>query len=198
MSVGIDGKLPGPVFVGRDDVASLATLAAVSDLDPKVKSRQPHNVNGTMISSDVRKSRQKSKVNVKNDPIHWNIAVGWTGESQKGHENAEKCITHIVKEEAKRKKLKIRKQAVRNASPLSRVFGQPYRSLRQRFLQRSMKPHGLFVFLPMLLVVYPTIFCAVFQISERIPMLRKALLYIPSLSKPLMDKGKELTLAKLR
>jgi hypothetical protein len=39
MSVNIDGKLPSPVYVGRDDVASLATLLAVSDLNPQIWER---------------------------------------------------------------------------------------------------------------------------------------------------------------
>ena len=50
MSVSVDGKLPGPLNVGRDDVATLATLAAIFDLDPPVKKeRGAYTVNPTSV-----------------------------------------------------------------------------------------------------------------------------------------------------
>jgi hypothetical protein len=188
MSVDVDGKLPGSVYVGRDDVASLATLAAVSDLNPQVKRRQGHSVNGTMISNGVRRAGRRSKQKRTDlNPIHWKVAVGWTGQKRNGHVNAEKCMEFIVKEKGRRKKSERRKQAIRNASPISRMLIQPYQRLIQRFRQRTVKPYGLFVFLPMLLVVYPTIISAMIGVCEQIPILHKAMLYILSLLQPTLQ-----------
>lgn len=186
MSVSIDGKLPGPVYVGRDDVASLATLAAISDLNPKMKTRKAQSVNGTVESSGIRRSRRGSKRKMSNSkPIHWNVAVGWTGKKKTGFDNAEKCMKYIIKSEARRKISERRKDAIRNADAISRIFIQPYQCLIRRVRQRMAKPYGLFAFLPMFAVVYPTIISALLRTFEQIPIVRKVLLFISSFLEPL-------------
>jgi hypothetical protein len=189
MSVDIDGKLPGPVYVGRDDVASLATLAAISALDPIVKKRQVHNANGTSVAKGARRARQRSKQKKdKLKPIHWNVAVGWTGENKNGYENADKCMEYIVKEQSRREKSIRRKKVVRNVSPIYRLLIQPWQKSIQRLRQRSVKPYGLFVLLPMLLFVYPTIISAIIRLCRQIPILHKAVLYIFSILQPTLQQ----------
>ena len=191
MSVGIDGKLPGPVYVSRDDVASLATLAAISDLKPRVKMRQAASVNGTAISNEVRRGRSKRKQVNDLKPRHWNIAVGWTGQTRRGYENAEQCMEYIVKEQAKRIKSERRKQVIRNASPISSMVVQPYQRLIQRVKQRTVKPYGLFVLLPMLLLVYPTICSMMFSAGKQIPAIKNAALWLLSITQPMRENAME-------
>lgn len=188
MSVDIDGKLPSPVYVGRDDVASLAMLAAISDLKPSVKTREAQSVNGTSVVNGLRRSRRKSRQENRDvKPVHWNIAVGWTGEERNGLVNAEKCMTHIVKAQDRRKTRERRKKALQNASPLSRFFIRPCQGLIRRYRQNTVKPYGVFVFLMMLLVVYPTIISAAIRICEQIPILQKAMSHIFSLVQPTLQ-----------
>ena len=197
MSVNIDGKLPGPVSVGRDDVASLAMLAAISDLEPKVKRRQAQALNGTAVPTGVGRSVRRSKQGMGNTDIkHWNIAVGWTGQKQNGYENAELCMEHIVKEQGKRTKTERRKMAVRNASPISRNLAQPYRRLMQRICQRTLKPWSFFVFLPMLLLVYPTVISTMISVVAKVPVLKNAAMYLMSSIKPMRTSTVEKVLKR--
>jgi hypothetical protein len=177
MSISTDGKLPGPVHVGRDDVASLATLAAISDLEPAINKKQAYSVNGTSVVKTKPVQSRRSKLRRKGDvePKHWNIAVGWSGQERTGFENAEKCMQFIVKDQAKLEKSKRRKQALRNASFVSRGIIQPIQRMMRKIEGGNVKPYGLFVLLPMLLFVYPVIISMLHSILLRIPIMTKAM-----------------------
>jgi len=187
MSVSVDGKLPGPLNVGRDDVATLATLAAIFDLDPPVKKeRGVHSVDGTTISNQILKHREQPRQKMGDSkPRHWNIAVGWTGDKGIGYKNADKCMEYIVKEHGRRRKSKRRKRAVLNANPVSRLLVQPYQRTVQKTRERTLKPYRLFVFLPMFMLVYPTILSVLVAIGKQIPAVHNAALYILAVTEPL-------------
>lgn len=188
MSVNVDGKLPSPVYVGRDDVASLATLLALSDLEPPTKGKKEAiGLNGTTVMSTIVPRAAKlsnRRGNPEEDPRHWNIAVGWTGRNGRGYPNAGKCMEYIVKEHGKRKKSERRKQALRNTSPFYRMVWKPCQKLKQRVEQRSLKPHRIFTFLPMFVLVYPTIFSLVMKMGRQVPAVRNAALYILAVTAP--------------
>ena len=187
MSVSVDGKLPGPLNVGRDDVATLATLAAIFDLDPPVKKeRGAYSVDGTTTTNQIFKHREQPRQKMGDSkPRHWNIAVGWTGDNEIGYKNADKCMEYIVKEHGRRQKSKRRKRAILNANPISRLFVQPYQRTVQKTRERTLKPYRLFVFLPMFMLVYPTILSVLVVIGKQIPAVQNAALYILAVTDPL-------------
>jgi len=187
MSVGVDGKLPGPVMVGRDDVATLATLAAISDLDPPVKkAREALSVDGKTITNQVQKHRQRTRQKMgDSNPRHYNVAVGWTGQQGMGYNNADQCLTYVVKEHGKRRKSKRRKQAILNASRVSRMLVQPYQRAMMKTKQRTIKPYRLFVILPMFLLVYPTILSILVSVGKQIPVVKSSALYIFAMTEPM-------------
>jgi len=187
MSISVDGKLPGPVNVGRDDVATLATLAAISDLHPPVKKeREIHSADGRTITNQILKHREQPRQKMGDSkPRHWKIAVGWAGENGIGHKNADKCMEYIVKEHGRRRKSKRRKHAILNANPVSRLFVQPYQRTVQKTRERTLKPYRLFVFLPMFMFVYPTILSVLVTIGKQFPAVQNAALYILAVTEPL-------------
>lgn len=200
MSVNIDGKLPSPVYVGRDDVASLATLLAVSDLNPQIMGKkQAHSLNGTIVTNVAKRNKKfLNKSDKDEDPRHWNIAVGWTGKNGRGYSNAEKCMEYIVKEHSKRKKSERRKQAIRNLSPVYRMIWRPYQQLTQRAKERSLKPYRVFTFLPMFFIVYPTLFSMVTKIGQQIPSVRNAAIYFLSNTAPTRKRLIDYIVAQLK
>lgn len=189
MSISTDGKLPGPVHVGRDDVASLATLAAISDLEPTINKKQAYNVNGTSVVQTKPVRSRRSKLQRKGDvePKHWKIAVGWSGQERNGFENAEKCMQFIVKKQAKLERSKKRKQALRNASIISRRIIQPIQRIMQKIEGGNVKPYGVFVLLPMVLFVYPVIISMLQSILLRIPVIAKAMAWSITASEPVRN-----------
>lgn len=198
MSVNIDGKLPSPVHVGRDDVASLATLLAISDLDPQVKGKkEAHSIDGkTLKNVSKRNNKYLNNMNDKDGPRHWNIAVGWTGKSGRGYSNAEKCMEYIVKEHNKRKRSDRRKEAIRSLSPFYRMFWRPYHQLTQKAKERALKPYRVFTFLPMFFIVYPTLFSLVTKIGQQIPSVKNAAIYILSITAPTRKRLVDYTVAQ--
>jgi len=200
MSVNVDGKLPSPVYVGRDDIASLATLLALSDLNPQVKGqKEAHSLNGTTVKSVVkRNNRYLNHRDDDQEPRHWNIAVGWTGKSGKGYSNAEKCMEYIVKEHGRRKRSDRRKQAIRNLSPVYRMIWRPYQQLTRQAKERALKPYRVFTFLPMFFLVYPTLFSLISNIGQQIPAVRNAAIYILSITAPTRKRLVDYTVAQLK
>ena len=200
MSVNIDGKLPSPVYVGRDDVASLATLLALSELNPQVKGKkEAHSLNGTTVNNIVKRNNKYSNRRDDDEELrHWNIAVGWTGKNGKGYSNAERCMEYIVKEHSKRKKSDRRKQAIRNLSPVYRMIWRPYQQLTQQAKDRALKPYRVFTFLPMFFIVYPTLFSLVTRIGQQVPAVRNAAIYILSITLPARKRLIDYVVAQLK
>lgn len=199
MSVGIGGKLPPPINVGRDDVAALATFSALSDLNPPAKKkREAQTSEGEIISINQRKSRRnRSKNTDDNKPRHWNIAVGWSGDKNNGFKNAEACMQYIVKEYSKQRKSARRKKKVRDAYFMSRVIKQPIQRLFQKTKSKTIKPYKLFAFLPLFLFVYPTLLSLMIDIGKKIPVVKNAGITLFVASEPYRRQAFEFSKEKL-
>jgi len=53
------------------------------------------------------------------------------------------------------------------------------------------KPYGLFVLLPMLLLVYPTICSMMFSAGKQIPAIKNAALWLLSITQPMRENAME-------
>jgi hypothetical protein len=103
LEVDVNGYLPSPSYIGREDVAGLATLASISSLEPQFKRQQRNNKNSNNSAAQnitgiiQHEGRQRQNTNTRgmmrrrrnnknnNDmkkgrkkAKHWNVAVGWT------------------------------------------------------------------------------------------------------------------------
>ena len=216
LQVDIDGYLPSPSYVGREDVAQLATLAALSNLDPQQKKRQnnkqPKNAtndekNETKNPSTIRQKRT-SKINAQirsggKEAKHWNIAMGWTDSKNKyvtsavtksnrlirstsKHKSVKKAFQFIAVKERNRSKLEEKKDQLRNANLFYRTVIGPIRKRMTLFELQQTKPYGIFVLLPMLFFVYPMICSILLSIGKRIPILEKAVVKVLLFLKPLI------------
>jgi hypothetical protein len=199
----IDGSLPLPVEVGRDDVASLSCLAALSDLDIKYKTRGTQSFTNNSIGKDtkpkdkqkrIRSSRsQRLREQRKNQMTSkkWTIGVGWTNDKHLGYRNVEYCMEAIIRKEDKRTKGERRKRVIRNSRSVFRLLINPVQSRVKRFKQQSVKPYGVFVMLPMILCVYPVFASILYSLSAKIPFLQKVTLWALSMSQPLIQYIKD-------
>lgn len=197
LMVDIDGSLPLPVEVGRDDVATLSCLAALSDLDPNYKTRGRRSPADNHSIKDARKTQtsrsQRLREQRKNQMTSkkWTIGVGWTNDKHLGYPTVETCMEAIVKREDKRTKGERRKHAIRNSSPMFRFLMNPVQSKVKRFKQQSVKPYGLFVLLPMIFCVYPVFASILYSLSMKVPFLKKVTLWALSMSQPLIQYLKD-------
>lgn len=186
--VDIDGSLPLPVEVGRDDVASLSCLAALSDLDTNYNTK-PIDRQKKIQSSRSQRLREQRKNQMTSKK--WTIGVGWTNDKHLGYKNVEYCMEAIVRKEDKRTKGERRKHAIRNSRPLFRLLMNPIQSRVKRFKQQSVKPYGVFVMLPMILCVYPVFASILYSLSAKIPFLQKVTLWALGMSQPLIQYLKD-------
>jgi hypothetical protein len=163
-------------------------------------------LDGTVIGQERKKQQQKqnnlTQRKKRQDAIqnsndrktkHWNIAVAWAGEQvlngkkEDGHENAENCMKFIVKKQAKVAKRERRRNALRNATPMSKWFTKVMHQRLQRNENGKTKPYGAFVFLPMLVTVYPILFSMLYRMGSRIPIVKAISLWIFARLKPSID-----------
>ena len=168
LQVNCDGILPQPALVGRDDVAALAVSAALTklDLEPNAKRRRKQNMysdenedssrnkrisNSKLLRRTRRKSWRKKRMEMQ-DAKHFTIAVRWAttylmqGVKKDGMPNAQTCMNYIVKEESKKLKRKRRQTALRNTSPLQRLFSPISKKISKG--KEKYRPYSLFVAIP--------------------------------------------------
>lgn len=203
IGVDIDGSLPLPLEVGREDVAALSCLAALSDLDTNYKTQgtrsftdnsngedtkpqEKQNKNQSSRSQRLRELRKNQMTSKK-----WTIGVGWTSDKHLGYRNIENCMEAIVKQEDKRTKRERRKHAMRNSRPLFRLLMNPVQSKIKRIKQQTVKPYGVFVMLPMIFCVYPAFASILYSLSTKIPFLQKITFWALSMSQPLVQYLKD-------
>ena len=187
-------------------MAEIATALALSNLEPPPpKVRKAMTTEGTLIgptnkkqhqnSKDLTKKKSQDSIQKHNDikTKHWNIAIAWAGEQvlngkkEDGHKNVEDCMKFIVKEQAKMEKRERRQNALRNASPMSKWFTKAVHQRLQCYENKKTKPYGAFVFLPMVLTVYPIFFSIFYQLGSRIPAVKALTVWIIARLKPSID-----------
>lgn len=181
LRIGIDGTLPLPTEVGREDVASLSCLAALSDLDVNntkrgtlhqsfSKKSDSHDTNFRLKRSKRLRELRKNQLSSKK----WLVGVGWTQEKGVGYDTVERSMEAIIKKEAQRTTRERRKLAVKNTSLIFRILLIPIQNKLNKFKQKKIKPYGIFVLLPMILFVYPVIGSILKSMISTIPVLHRA------------------------
>ena len=166
--------------------------------------RKAISLDGNVIEQKLMRSHQ-NKINSFNkkkgipkkkqdvEAKHWNIAVAWAGEQvlngrkENGHKCAEECMKYIVEEQAKIKKRTRRQRALRYATPMSKWFTILVYERLQSFQNQKTKPYGAFVFIPMVLTVYPVFFSMLYRIGSRIPAVKAASLWILGRLRPSIE-----------
>jgi len=215
LQVDLDGFLPSPCYVGREDVAEVATLASLSTLDPQPKKNQRRESDGNLgqtqtqslnndqnIHTTRRRNPSKdgsttttTKITERPKAKHWNVAVGWAekvtpskkvpGQNSNKHDTPRKAFQFMVREENKRAKFERRSLALYNSNPFFKIIMGPIRRRIKQFQLSQTKPYGIFVLLPMIFMVYPMLCSIVYSTGRRIPVVEKTAITAISYLRPM-------------
>ena len=145
--------------MGRDDVAALAAALALTDFNTAIEKKGRYKPN----RSDDRISRGINRIDSNGERSidrvrHITLAVRWAGEhlsqgrKRDGLPHAEACVDSILKLEARADEKMKRLDSNVSSNEWTRL-----RSIAvAAWKKRRMKPYGVFVLLP-LMIVYPTV-----------------------------------------
>ena len=174
LQVSIDGRVPGPARVGRDDVAALAVAAALFDSDSMRQNKGNED-------SSVRPAGESDA------PFHYTFGVRWCGENLDpyppqgrfvdGLPNANLCmrsaLRSVRKEEKRSRRLRLRKEQAYPPHVLR--FARSLPTVRRR-----LKPYGICVAVP----VYLTLFMATRTVfNSMLPYLPGQMWIVPTIAR---------------
>ncbi len=213
LEVDVDGYLPSPCYVGRKDVADFATVAALSKLEPqRLKRRQNgkgnNNVEGSRLGADksdgsnsnvsgnntIRRTDNKNSKKERDEVKHWNVAIGWADKRltpsytnsmrSSKHNDVKKAFQYVARKEHNRSRLEKANIALRNANLIHRMLIGPIKKRMKQFQLQQTKPYGLFVFIPLVVFVYPMICSIMYSVGKRIPIVERAAVKLFIVLKP--------------
>lgn len=162
LQVNVDGSVPHPSRVGREDVAALAVAAALFDLSqPKGKGMERHHQRHRQLANDPLSA-----------PFHYTLAVRWVGQDmapypsqgnmEDGLPNANMCMQSALRKLRKRQQNKNddASNPLQQHSNSSRVVSVHNTdrtasavSLKTIQPRLSIKPYGLCVAIPVYLIL---------------------------------------------
>lgn len=174
----------------KEVVEESKSNGASSNNKDKTKNTVSNSNNDDMVEKDQKDSRDDDKAK------HWNVAIGWSDNdstirdsnkiiSSGRHKSVKTALQHVIRKEHKRARIKSMEVVLQNTNPLYKFTLGPMQNQMNKFKQRQTKPYGLFVLLPMLFLVYPTICSIMYSIGKRIPIVEQAALKILYCLRPL-------------
>lgn len=211
LEVDVDGYLPSPCYVGRQDVADFATVAALSKLEPqRLKRRQngkgidvegsgrgadnSNDSNSNASSNTLRRTNNKHSKKERDEAKHWNVAIGWADKRltpsytnamrSSKHNDVKKAFQYVARKEHNRSRLEKANIALRNANLIHRMLIGPIKKQIKQFQLQQTKKYGLFVFIPLVVFVYPMICSIMYSIGKRVPIVERAAVKLFIVLKP--------------